>query len=298
MLNKQIVEWIKSEEAQGYTEEQLKEYLLKQGYKTSDIIEAINESKGNPSAQGNSFAAFNQFLAQKGILFQVLFYISVSLFVIPSIIEVIILSIRMQFFSLIFPALLLGVVFLAMKKRKIYALLFIIYAGYPLILATLPLVQSFMTIGSITVYISISLFSALIGLFMAYMFSKVCDTFKRYVATGVVFSCFLAFIFAINSLVGEIINRLAQQMEQVAEAGTAGATAGLVTMFNPITTSANFGFVLSIILFNAPFFYFYFKRKDINKKLFLLYLIPAGLFIILSLLIGALGNLVMKSPLI
>ena len=33
MVNKQLADWIKTEEAQGYTENQLRNYLKKQKYK-------------------------------------------------------------------------------------------------------------------------------------------------------------------------------------------------------------------------------------------------------------------------
>ena len=32
MVNKKLADWIKSEEAQGYTEQQLKNYLIKKKY--------------------------------------------------------------------------------------------------------------------------------------------------------------------------------------------------------------------------------------------------------------------------
>src|SRR3989344_5264270 len=41
MVNKQLADWIKSEEAQGYSEKQLRYYLLKQGYNSKDIDDAI-----------------------------------------------------------------------------------------------------------------------------------------------------------------------------------------------------------------------------------------------------------------
>jgi hypothetical protein len=41
MVNKQLADWIKSEEAQGYSEKQLRDYLLKQGYNSKDVDDAI-----------------------------------------------------------------------------------------------------------------------------------------------------------------------------------------------------------------------------------------------------------------
>ncbi|MCK5026227.1 MAG: hypothetical protein KAS15_06540 [Nanoarchaeota archaeon] len=60
MVDKKIIDWIKSEEAQGYSEEQLKQSLLNQGYTAADVDEAVKLSKEDmPSNQGvpqnNSF---------------------------------------------------------------------------------------------------------------------------------------------------------------------------------------------------------------------------------------------------
>ncbi|MFC1752335.1 hypothetical protein ACFL96_02955 [Thermoproteota archaeon] len=50
MVNKELLDWIKSEEALGYTDEQLRDYLLKQGYKKKDVDDALLPKQ--------SFAAF------------------------------------------------------------------------------------------------------------------------------------------------------------------------------------------------------------------------------------------------
>ena len=78
MVDKRIVDGIKSEETQGYSEKQLKQPLLKQGYNQTDVNDTISSSKGN------SNMGFNQFLSQKGTLFKVLFYILLVIFVITS----------------------------------------------------------------------------------------------------------------------------------------------------------------------------------------------------------------------
>ncbi len=40
-MNKELADWIKSEEAQGYSEKQLRAYLLKKGHDSKDIEDAI-----------------------------------------------------------------------------------------------------------------------------------------------------------------------------------------------------------------------------------------------------------------
>ncbi|MBW2979794.1 hypothetical protein KY360_00070 [Candidatus Woesearchaeota archaeon] len=42
MVNQQLIDYIKSEEAQGYTVKQLYDYLIKQGYDSKEVNEAIN----------------------------------------------------------------------------------------------------------------------------------------------------------------------------------------------------------------------------------------------------------------
>ena len=47
MVNKQLADWIKSEEAQGYSEQQLREYLTRQKYSEKDVEDAVKSVKGS-----------------------------------------------------------------------------------------------------------------------------------------------------------------------------------------------------------------------------------------------------------
>lgn len=49
MINQQIADWIKSQEAQGYTPEQIYSYLTQQGYDPNEVTEAINLSAQAPA---------------------------------------------------------------------------------------------------------------------------------------------------------------------------------------------------------------------------------------------------------
>jgi hypothetical protein len=55
MANKQLSDWIKSEEAQGYDEKRLKDWLLKKGYPAKDVDDAINSLK--PKEAGAKYSA-------------------------------------------------------------------------------------------------------------------------------------------------------------------------------------------------------------------------------------------------
>ena len=51
MVNQQLIDYIKSEEAQGYTPKQLYDYLVQQGYNPNEVNEAINSVNQNIATQ-------------------------------------------------------------------------------------------------------------------------------------------------------------------------------------------------------------------------------------------------------
>ena len=58
MVNQQLIDWIKSEEAQGYTPQQLYNSLIQQGYTSNEANEAIIIAS-QPSQQGGDiFSVF------------------------------------------------------------------------------------------------------------------------------------------------------------------------------------------------------------------------------------------------
>ncbi|MFC1690919.1 hypothetical protein ACFL0W_01950 [Nanoarchaeota archaeon] len=79
MPNKQLEDYIKKEEVQGYTPDQLYQLLVKQGYNPNEVREAIDAAAGNPAAPdqpGNNVTA--QTSAPKsnlGLIIGVLFLI-------------------------------------------------------------------------------------------------------------------------------------------------------------------------------------------------------------------------------
>ncbi|MFT4343718.1 MAG: hypothetical protein ACMXYE_03135 [Candidatus Woesearchaeota archaeon] len=291
MVDKRIVDWIKSEEAQGYSEEQLKQSLLKQGYNQTDVNEAISISRGN------SNLGFNQFLSQKGTLFTVLFYILLVIFSLQLVAGIIISLIQLKFINLIFPLLFGGLIVNYIRKKNLYEILMTIFLLSPiglLILREFPLLQSFMTIGNVPFYVLISIHTLIVGLLIAFMFSKVSENFKKYLTTSIIFSSFIGLIFAINSMIGTILSQLSAQLSQLSAGSPMGAT-GLVSMFNSEIFNANIAFILAFIFFNIPYVIFYLKREDKNPKLFLLYLIPIILFILLSFILKYVANMILAT---
>ena len=51
MVNQQLLEYIKGQEAQGHTEQELRQFLLNQGYPQNEIEEAFAVIAGKPITQ-------------------------------------------------------------------------------------------------------------------------------------------------------------------------------------------------------------------------------------------------------
>ncbi len=289
MVDKRIIDWIKSKEEQGYSKDQLRQSLLKQGYKPSDVNEAINPPREN------SNLGFNQFLSQKGTLFMVIFYILLVIFSLQLVAGIIISLIKSKFVNLIFPLLFGGSIIIYIKKRNLYGILMTIFLLSPiglLILTVFPLLKSFTAMGNVLFYALISISTFVVGLLIAYMFNKVSDNSKKYLTTGVIFSSLLGLIFATNSMIGTIISKLSAQLSQLS-AGNPLGTTGIVSLFSSEIFNANIAFVLAFISFNIPYVIFYFKREDKTLKLLLLYLIPVLVFILLSFILKYVANLIL-----
>lgn len=286
MVNQQIVDWIKNQESKGYSEEQLKQYLLNQGYNQTDIVKAINLSKEK------SKIGFNQFLSQKGTLFKVLFYFLTIFFSLQLITEIIFLLIQLRFITLIIPLIFGSLLILVIHKRNLNGVLMTIFLLSPIGLSTLavfPLLQSFMAFGNLLSYVLISIYTLVTGLIIAYMFNKVCLNFKKYLISGIVFSSILGFVFAINNVIVTTLLTLYEQMSQLSANNIQGQFK-ILTIFNPNFINTNIAFILAILFFNIPYAIFYFKRENKKIKLFLLYLIPITIFILLSYILKEIVN--------
>ena len=76
MVNKKLADWIKSEEAQGYTEQQLKNYLIKKKYNKKDIEDAISLAKSHRTFNFKDFIKPTPLKLFFPILFLVLILVS------------------------------------------------------------------------------------------------------------------------------------------------------------------------------------------------------------------------------
>ena len=128
----------------------------------------------------------------------VLFYILLVIFSLQLVAGIIISLIQLKFLNLIFPLLFGGLTINYIRKRNLYGILMIIFLLSPLglgILTLFPLIQSFIAIGNVPFYVLISIHTLIVGLLIAYMFSKVSENFKKYLTTGIIFSCIFVVIF-------------------------------------------------------------------------------------------------------
>ncbi len=278
MIDERIVEWVKAEKAQGYSEEYLKQYLLQQGHTPKLVDEAINLSKENSSLN------FSQSLSQKGPAFMILFYILLVIFSLQLIAGIVISLFQSNFLNLVFPLIFGGFIINYILKKKLYEILMIIFILSPfglLILTAYPLFQSFIAAENNLIYVLISIHTLIVGTLIAFMFDKIIKTFKKYLTTGIIFSSILGLIFAINNMIGLLISKLSAHLSQLSAENPAGVSE-FASIFNSEIFNANIAFTLALIFFNVPYTIFYFKREDKNSKLFLIYLIPIVLFILLS----------------
>ncbi|MFC1690747.1 hypothetical protein ACFL0W_01075 [Nanoarchaeota archaeon] len=283
MPDQKIIDWIKSEEAKGYTEAQLKQALLKQGHTQQDVDDAIKATKGD------SAKSFHDSVSENGPLFTALFYIIVGMFSLSVISGIIISLITLNFLALPLPLLFLFILYRALKKKKIYKALIIAFLPTPLIILTFPLIQSFITVNDIVIYSVISVFFFVYGLLASYMFNKACDNFNKLVYSCVSLSSVLGIVFAVNNMLSTIIKTTKDIMIKAARESARGG-GGMLNMFASDIANANISFILAILFFNIPFFYYYSKAKDKNLIILLLYLIPIIIFIGLALLLNFIIN--------
>jgi hypothetical protein len=72
MIDPQMQDWIKSEEVQGYTPDQLRSSLINQGFNPSDVDEALNASSSK-EAKISFFAKYKWvFIIIGGIIILIL----------------------------------------------------------------------------------------------------------------------------------------------------------------------------------------------------------------------------------
>lgn len=160
-------------------------------------------------------------------------------------------------------------------------------------LGKIAILQAFTKMSDTTAYILIGAISIITGFLAAFIFNKINET-KKYIIYGVIYSSILAVIFAVNNGIKNAITKLfgiPQFMTDVAQSGCSG----LITAVDYMTTNifnTTIGFTIALIMFNIPFIIYYIRKEEQNWLLFLLYLIPIIIYIIMAYLLIGIGNFI------
>ena len=289
MVNKKLLEWIKTEEAQGYTEQQLRDVLKKQGYKEKDVEEAFS-----------SGLSLHEFISHKGTLFMVILYLMLAAFILPYVTLFGFALLTSNLLQMIFPVIMIGAAVYKLIRRKLYSLLVFLFLFSPLVFlpyGAQSLLQSFMPVPEMYLYLSVGLYSVVIGSVMAFMFYKASLNFKKMVVAGVLFMSVIAALSAVDMVVGEVVTVLGEQLQQAAEMQMEGAVSpemGLASFFKTPTYNAIAGLIISFVSFACPWIVFYHKREDKKWSWMLLYIIPVIVFFAASLGLGYAVDMFMK----
>jgi len=280
------VDWVNAQKAKGYTEEQIRQHLIKHRYDPKDVNKVIIESRNKSDMD------LDKLLLEKGKLFRILFYIITLIFSLQLLAEIAGSLISLNLIAAIFPILFAVTMINYVRKRDIYKILMTIFLLSPtsmIVLLALPFIKSFLSIGNIPFYVFIAIYTLILGLFMAFMFSKVSETFKRYLMSSIIFSSLLALIFAIINLIGLIILKLLENITSLAASTNLGS---ILSVFNSETLDSNIAFCIAFVAFNIPYIIFYSRRKDKKPKLALLYIIPILIYILISFILRVIVNTV------
>ena len=295
MVYQKLVEWIKSEEAQGFSEEQLRQSLLKSGYKPEDVNEAIL------SSQDSSHLSFNQLLLQKGKLFTALFYALLIIFSLELLAGIILpihsiwqsYYLQLNFLIIIFSLLIAGLTINYVIKRNLYAILVIIFLLSPIGAGAGMLLFSVLGVLDVVYFYVALIYALIVGMIVAYTFNKVLSDSKKYLITGLVFSLLFDLILAIDKVIATIISKLALQVQEANNSGFGMGGIMAVAVFSIM--KINVFLILMLIFFNIPYLIFYFRRKDKTTSPFLLYLIPLIIFIVLSFISTYVGSILLQA---
>lgn len=76
MVNKKLAEWIKSEESQGYSEQQLRDYLINKKYNKKDVEDAISLAKSHRKFNFKEFIKPTPLKLFFPVLFLILIFVS------------------------------------------------------------------------------------------------------------------------------------------------------------------------------------------------------------------------------
>ena len=279
MLDPRYVDYIISRRKKGFDDKEINNQLLDFGFKKENIKEAFDCTKANPNI------SFHQGVNKYGPLFSILFYFYTIFFVV-GMISILSLIINSKQFLLLVPGIVLSLIFISfVKKKEYYKIAIITTISSPLpviILGIMPLIQSFSNISNSVIYLFYFIYAGLNGFFLAYIFNELSIDSKKYVIAGSLFSFFLVAMFALNKLLINLFHIIRRQMWLIFKENPSVSD---YNFFNFDFFNATTGLIISILIFNIIFLYFFFNRSDLKKGTLKLYIFPVVGYFILSLVI-------------
>jgi len=300
LVNKKIIDWIKSEEAAGYNEKQLRESLLQAGYEYLEVDDAIRlsrESNLKPSFE-QSFSSLFEYVSSKGKLFKFLFYFFTGLFSF-SILSGIATSVAsLNIIGLIPLVIIAFYTYNYVKKKKMYSLLMLVFTFFPgmfLFFMIYPLIQGFIGGSNTTFYIIISVHALILGFIFSFMFGRVVESFKEYLKSAIVFSSILAVVFALNNLIYTIYLTFIPKIPEITKGFEGLNPFNFISHFSSKIVNPYISFALAFVFLNIPYIIYFFKIQHKKPLRFLLYLIPIVIFIVLSFIFGYFANMMLNS---
>lgn len=162
------------------------------------------------------------------------------------------------------------------NKKIIFTILFIlIFVLYVVLLILPPTVSIFFP--EVSIYIYFMLVSLGVGYSSKLLLTKISDNEKIYLAVSIFVSCILASIMSFFAVVVNMLEKLNMSFEKSSTGveGVGGITEMITVVANP-----HILFLLSFFAFNL----FYWKNIA-EKKLYVWYLIPIILYVLLMVII-------------
>ncbi len=232
---------------------------------------------------------FHQFISQKGTAFTSMFYVFLLLFLVSMIIGILKTLMESRFIELFILLVISGLGADFILKRNLYGLLLLIFLLSPLgvliwvviPLTGLPLLMRYIPAGASSFYALISVYTLILGFVTAFMFGRVCEDSKKYIGTAVVFSSVLGAIFAVLSVLEIITSKITEGITHLSPSES------VIVPPSPIY-NVKIAFILAIVFLNIPYIALYlktFSREIENKKIFLLYITPLVVFLLLQFLL-------------
>ena len=233
--------------------------------------------------------SFNELVAEKGKIFQIIFYLSLGLLLVSLGYNLIWYLLYLSSYSITpitsdlaiylpgiiaFYMILTVLVIYLLKKNNLYGLLILslIIPAYMLF----EIIVGYMYSKDFIVQLLFGLVFLIYGVVYSFLFNKISNTSIKLIYSSVFFSI-IGSIYFVKYEIMRVIGKL-----MTSDFLPTNSLLSSSAFLQPINTS--FFFILFLISFNIPFIRYFLSREDKKKKYLLLYLIPIIVFILFYLL--------------